>query len=258
MIKYIPRFCLFSFFSIALLLACKKDSTELELTFDRGPMLVNYANNVIAPRYLQYELATRKLQTHVLSFCQNPQITTLNEARNAYVLAYTNYQSISTFEFGPAETIILRANTNIFPTDPIQISNNISNASLDLTLSENNDAKGFPALDFLLFGANTNEQNIVDSFVNQPLACSYLLAITKRLHTDALYLLDQWQNNYKNQFIAANGTDVSSGVGQLINQLNLELDLLKNAKIAIPLGLQTLNIAQPQKTEALYSLHLPL
>jgi uncharacterized protein len=60
---------------------------------------------------------------------------------------------------------------------------------------------------------------------------------------------------YRAIFIGSNGTDIASSTGYLVNQINMELDMLKNAKIAIPLGLQTLNITQPQKTESYYGKH---
>ena len=39
----------------------------------------------------------------------------------------------------------------------------------------------------------------------------------------------------------------------LVNQLNYDLELLKNAKIGIPLGKQSLGIPQPLKVESLYA-----
>jgi len=38
-----------------------------------------------------------------------------------------------------------------------------------------------------------------------------------------------------------------------VNELNFDFELIKNAKVAIPLGLKTLGVAQPEMVEAVYS-----
>jgi hypothetical protein len=59
--------------------------------------------------------------------------------------------------------------------------------------------------------------------------------------------------NYLNTFVNADGTDAGSSLGLLVNQLNFEYELLKNAKLGIPLGKKTLGTPMPESVEAYYS-----
>jgi uncharacterized protein len=49
------------------------------------------------------------------------------------------------------------------------------------------------------------------------------------------------------------GSDISSSIGYLVNQMNYELDYLKNAKLGIPLGLKSDGMILPGNAESLYA-----
>jgi predicted lipoprotein len=65
-------------------------------------------------------------------------------------------------------------------------------------------------------------------------------------------VLQNWNSAYRTTFINSLGTDVGSSIGFLVNQINYELDYLKNAKIGIPLGKKTLGTPMPSNCEAYY------
>jgi predicted lipoprotein len=65
-------------------------------------------------------------------------------------------------------------------------------------------------------------------------------------------IIGTWSSSYRTTFVNSLSTDVGSSIGFLVNQLNFELDYLKNSKIGIPLGKKTLGIALPEKCEAYY------
>jgi predicted lipoprotein len=54
-------------------------------------------------------------------------------------------------------------------------------------------------------------------------------------------------------FANADGNDVGSGTGMMVNQLNYDWETLKNIKIGIPLGKKTLGTPLPDKVEGYYS-----
>jgi predicted lipoprotein len=65
-------------------------------------------------------------------------------------------------------------------------------------------------------------------------------------------IIGTWNSSYRNTFVNSLSTDVGSSIGFLVNQVNFELDYLKNAKVGIPLGKKTLGISMPEKCEAYY------
>src|ERR1043165_94968 len=59
-------------------------------------------------------------------------------------------------------------------------------------------------------------------------------------------------DSYRSTFVNSLGTDIGSSIGFVINQINFELDYLKNSKIATPLGLRSGGTPLPDNSEAYY------
>jgi hypothetical protein len=76
----------------------------------------------------------------------------------------------------------------------------------------------------------------------------------ERLALLAAGVQQDWENGYAASFPEADGVDVGSSLGKLINAINryYERDL-RDGKVGIPLGVRSLGIAQPERAEALYS-----
>ena len=231
--------------------SCKKEPPVED--FDRKEMLANIGNNIIVPEYAAMAENVNDLQIAANTFTVNPAQNTLEALQNEFKEAYLQWQRVSVYEFGPAEQVVLRSNMNIFPTDTAKIENNITSGSYDLGTASNLTAKGFPALDYLLFsGSQTEIINEFSSTARQ----TYLKDIISNMKSLVDNVHQQWIStggNYINTFKNATGTDVGSSLGMLINQFNYEYELVKNAKIGIPVGKKTLGIPQPKKVEAYYS-----
>lgn len=237
--------------------ACKKDDPEeLQDEFDRGSMLANYADNVIVPRYEAFQANINTLNVSANAFVNVPEATTLADLRNDWEAAYLSWQRCSMFEFGPAAGVVLRSTCNTFPTDTNDIANNISSGNWVLDAASNIDAIGFPALDYLLYGAASNESEIVELYSNGPNANNrkdYLLALVAQMKGKIDQVVNQWNGGYRSTFVSSTGTDIGSSLSLIVNDLNFDYELIKNAKIGIPLGVQTLGIARPEYTEAHYA-----
>jgi uncharacterized protein len=236
--------------------ACKKDEPEPEPpgdTFDRTALLTNFADSMIIPQYTAYDLELDTLAAASNAFVTTTDLTNLYALRAAFQSAYFSYQSVSIFEFGPAESELIRTNCNTFPTDTAQINVNITNGTYDLFLASNIDAKGFPALDYLLYGRNQSDATIVTLFSTSANRRQYITTLVQHLQTHLQNVLNAWTTSYRGTFISSNGNSIGSSLGYLVNQLNYDLELIKNAKIGIPLGKMTLNIPVPEKCENYYS-----
>ncbi|MEO3403600.1 imelysin family protein [Mucilaginibacter sp. CAU 1740] len=225
-------------------------------SFDRKAMLTNWETNIILPAYTQYVSVTANLDAAVTAFNTAPDAAKLTALQTAFKSAYEQWQSASAFDFGPAETATFRANTNTFPTNVSQINNNIKDDVYNPNLLVNLSAKGFPAIDYLLFGVGADNTAVLAQYTTDALAANRkknLAALSAELKTNAASILSAWNGAYKTTFLNADGTDVGSSTGQLVNQLIQDYENLKNQEIGIPAGIQSLGTTFPTKVQAYYS-----
>ena len=215
--------------------------------FAREDMLKEMAENVIMPSYSNLLSDVQQLVADFEMFKSSPNQQEFIAVRTSFIAAYVSWQSCSPFEVGPAAEESLRLMLNTFPLDTSQLKANLESGLYDLFSAQNSDAKGFPALDFLLFRNDSLEQ------FTQEEALLYfeenLALISEKLNT----VISKWNDGYDQEFASNSGTSVGSSLGLMVNELNFDFELLKNAKVAIPLGLKTLGVAQPELVEAVYS-----
>lgn len=230
----------------------KKDTEEPAPVFDKQALVVNLADNVIIPAYAQFKTSLDSLNTALSNFNASFNSADFQSLKQKYSAAYKHYQLISPNEFGPAESVVVRMNFNVFPTDTKQVNLNIKNGGYDLGSVINLDAKGFPALDYLLYGVNSTEDDMIQKFQSNSARRQYATDVVQDMVTKTKTVLDTWNASYRSTFVNSLGTDVGSSIGFVVNQLNFELDYLKNAKIGIPLGKKSLDVPMPSNCEAYY------
>ncbi len=239
----------------------KKDDGSCEYNtvgeYDRSVMLANLADNYIIPAYSNYETTTIELENKSTSFNSSPTIATLTDLRVAWKSACISWQGVSFIDFGPASDISLKSQTNIYPVDTVLVNSNIASGSYNLQLPNNFDAKGLQAIDYLLYGIGSNDQEVVDYFVNTPEAQNYLTAITSELKTNASTVLNNWNNSYSQSF-KSNSNDNSQGssVSILVNALSQHYEAyIRKGKVGLPAGVFNGFSQQPMPghVEALHS-----
>jgi uncharacterized protein len=246
---------------LVLIEGCKKKDkdNDPEPSFDRRAMLSNVGNNIIIPNYQSLKAAVDKLDSATAAFNLNPDNTNLVNLQNIFKDAYRAWQICSVFDLGPAETEYFRINMNTFPTDSVQINSNISSGSYNMDAIANWDAKGFPGMDYLLFGTGADNNAILLRYTTDSDAANrkqYLADLTADMKAKTNTVLTAWLpsgGNYINTFVNTDGTDIGSSIGQLVNQLNYDYEILKNYKLGVPLGKQNLGTQLPEKVEAYYS-----
>lgn len=230
-------------------IGCKNDDGDKTPsdTFNKEAMLVQLADALIVPSYADMSAASQVLLDACTTLQTSPTADNLASAKSAFEQAQLLWQRCAMFEFGPAADQNLRQLINTFPTDTAQIEKNIKDQNTDLDLAVNTDAKGLPALDYLLFGPNAAIEDMNTSRLSQLVANAALI-------NDAMsFVLNSWNEGYQNDFTKNLGNDVGSALGQWVNELNFEFELVKNARVGIPLGKKSLGIAQAEKVEAFYS-----
>lgn len=262
--------CLFllSLIFVCIIYACDKSTPPGpdDNGFDKTAMLVNYADNIILPRYQLMQQKLTVLQSASEAFITAPSLTTQTELKVVYREAYLQYERIAAFQFGPAEALLLDPFVNFsggldydfntsgeltgFSVDTITIENNIATGIYDLTsLNRNNFyAQGFPALGYLYF-----DPNAVDRFATNPNGrIKYIRDVTTRLKSLVDKVAGDW-TVYREEFIANTKTNIGSPMGNMVNQLAYQIDLLKGPRIGWPFGKQSGGIIFPTKSEGYYA-----
>jgi predicted lipoprotein len=255
MLKNLHCRFLFILFSVLLFQACNNKEGETRSDFDRREMLENIGSNIILSNYQQLQLKTEALQTKANHFADHhTDATQLAAIRAAFKEAYLAWQAASPFEFGPAADLVLGASMNTFPVDTTKVNNNIRSGSYNMAAASNLTAKGFPAIDYLLY--STDSSAVLASFTTNPDAANrkaYLKAVIAEIASNSTTVNNAWKSGYLTTFVDNAGTDMGSSLGMLVNQLNQNYEMLKNYKIGVPLGVRTLGVAMPEKVEAYYS-----
>ncbi|MFT7349057.1 MAG: putative lipoprotein, partial [Candidatus Paceibacteria bacterium] len=156
---------------VVLFWACSSDGTDdiqksnpTEVSFDRGAMLSNWADNIIIPSYEAFSVEMTNLNVAFVQFKEDRSAANLEFFRASWLDTYKMWQRVSMFEIGPAESAGLRLNMNIYPTNTQKIDDYVVSGNYDLSLSSNRDAKGFPALDYLINGLGETDTDIVARF----------------------------------------------------------------------------------------------
>lgn len=237
-------------------IACKQPRDPEAPEFDQTALLKQVGSGLVLPNYEDFQVRVDLLAAATDDFVAAPSEANLAEVQGRFRDAYLDWVHCSTFEFGPAATVSLRASVNTFPTDSSRILQNVQAGSYDLAAATNLSAKGLPALDFLLHGLASNPAATVARYSDPaegPALRSYLADVVADLKALTDQVVSGWKSGYLGTFEQALGTDVGSSLGMLVNQLNYDYEVLKKPRLGIPLGKQTLGTPLPEKAEAVYS-----
>ncbi len=249
----IYTFCLFITCCFA---ACDgTDDNPCDVDFDQKVMFQNYANQLIIPAFTNLKTEVDLMETAVNDFVATPNITNLSNLKSAWLSAYKVWQKASPYNFGPAETVFLRNSLNNFPLNIEEVNNNIQSGSYDFNLPDAFD-KGFPALDYLLYGIGSDDNTIIEKYTTDADASKYiqyLTDVTTDIKTRVDHTYTEWQTGgYDDTFNNNIGTAAGSSLSLLVNQLNQNYELIKRDKIGIPSGVLTLSNTNAELVEAYF------
>jgi len=209
-------------------------------SFNRKALLEHTADNIIIPAYqdLAADLAT--LENSVNAFTTTPNENTLQTAKTAFMEAYLTWQYVEMFNIGKAEDILYAFQMNIYPTNITDIQNNITAGSYNLSSPNNNDAVGFPAVEYMLYGQADTDAAIVAIYSNGAQAAgtkTYLNDLVNQMQNLTITVLNDWIGSYRNSFVNSTGNSATSAINQLINDYIFYFEKgLRANKIGIPAG----------------------
>ncbi|GAB5416828.1 MAG: imelysin family protein [Crocinitomicaceae bacterium] len=225
--------------------SCKPDPDPTP-EFDKAALLVNIADNQILPALDDFETKINTLETDYLAMQANANVQTLETVQNSWKEAYISWQTVKIYNFGPSRDNALKGSIGTFPTDSTKIEDNIAAGSYNLETASNTDAIGLPALDYLLY------KPFVVNDLSNPAYVQYGLDVIQKMKAEVAAVKSQWAS-YRSTFVASTGTETTSSFSEFVNEFNRDYELAKNAKVGIPIGKQSLDIAMPEYVEARYS-----
>ena len=162
--------------------ACKDEgggepSVDCGGEFDQSAMFQNMADNIILPGYMSLKMEVDDMVGKAEAFTTDYSLDALNELRASFLDAYGFWQHVAQFNFGPAEEVFLRSSVNNFPLDVTMLENNIFTNTYDFNQPDSFD-KGFPAIDYMLYGMEETDEALLNRFLNEDGAdeSGYLMA----------------------------------------------------------------------------------
>jgi predicted lipoprotein len=244
-----------SLLSIGLVIGCSDSKlNQTQKNGDQEKLLNYYGHEVIVKGYQNFDSLSQELQLAFGEFKTSPDSIQFEALQNSLVESWKSWIKVESFQFGPAETILARQNINTFPVDTSDIENFISTEDYNLGSISYYKAKGFSALDYLLFedGALAN----LNDSTNGELRITYIDTLINEIAYQADYLNNKWSdgdNKYLTEFKSKTGTALGSSLGDIVNQFNYDYETMgKWARLGIPLG-KPLTSPYPEQIEALYS-----
>lgn len=237
---------------VLLLAACGDDTptTGCETDFDQEAMFENIADNLIIPAYADLKEKVDNLEAKTTDFQSNTNQSTLDTLRNSWLEAYRVWQRASPYKFGPSEEVFLFNSVNNFPLNVDETNEKIVNEDYDFSSPDAYD-KGFPALDYLLFGIGNDDAEILAQFADAKYM-TYLTKVVEDIKTRVDATATAW-NTYRATFVTNTGTAAGSSLSQIVNGFNENYEFIKREKLGIPSGVVTLGFTNPTKVEAFYA-----
>ncbi len=205
--------------------------------FDRQAMLINWADNIILPSYQAYVADLATMKSAAETFTTNLSTENLESLRTAWLDAYTSWQWVAMFEIGKAEELTLLNFTNVYPVNVSDMEVTIASGTFTLESVNKQDEQGFPAVDYLINGLAATDAEIVDAFTQSENYGNYLITLVTRLDDLANEVNDDWNNGYRDTFLESSGSDATSSVNKLANDVLFHYEKhLRAGKIGIPAG----------------------
>ena len=248
--KILKFFPLLAF--VLFIAACGDDTptTGCEVEFDQEAMFTNIADNLIIPAYTNLKEKVDDLETKVTDFQSNISQSTLDDLRSSWFEAYRVWQHASQYKFGPSEDVFLYNSVNNFPLNVDETNEKITNEDYDFTSPDAYD-KGFPALDYLLYGIGDDDAAILVQFADAKYM-TYLTKVVEDIKTRVDATTTAW-DTYRATFITNTGTAAGSSLSQIVNGFNENYEFIKREKLGVPSGVLTLGFTNPTKVEAFYA-----
>jgi predicted lipoprotein len=232
-----------------ILSGCGADKKGID-NADREVILQSIANDVIVPAFKEFELQTDSLLLATTAFTSHPEPATLQEVRARWKATAYAWKRASTYSFGPVEDNFLSGSIDYPSVHYPNIEKSIvTHTPIDQAYisSRGTSLKGIKAIEYLLF-KNAGEQPVISEFKASAPRREYLLALVTNLNLQAQKAVGAWRP-YAQTFIDADGNDIKSAISVLINRCVSQINMVKDERLAMPLGMRSQGELQIESVE---------
>jgi putative iron-regulated protein len=192
--------------SISTITSCSNnepDSTPTPETITNKQILTDISVSVITETYKSLNNNSSLLVTAATNFTIGDEAE-LTALKNAWIATRSPWEKTEGFLYGPVDTEGIDPAIDSWPVNVNDINNILSSSSaITSTLLEtNNEARGFHALEYFIWGLNSNKT--ASQFTAREL--EYLIAAAQNLQAKTQQLYNGWsasQGNFGNNFINA-------------------------------------------------------
>ncbi len=237
---------------ILILAGCDSKSglnNQCSVDYDQKGLFENVLKQQIRPGYETLLTNLNKLKIDFSAFQSSPTTGLLNDVESSFTDSYLAWKGVEIFRFGPAEQLQAQSYFNFYP---INIS--LVEKQLDSGFDPDNSTlfdKGLPVLDYFIFKEESPEDRI--QFLTRPDVQEYFNQVVNKMISVATGILADYSNGYADTFISSTGTAAGTTLSLLINALIHYFEDNRRNQLGIPSGALTLDIPNPDKTEAYYS-----
>ena len=250
------RYTIFSIFTFLLIISCSSDSDEEQNQvpeFDRSTILKNYAENIIIPRYDDFQLSLANLKSSVDSYVASPLLSTFDKMHDDWFTAYKKWQHIEMFNIGKAEEIMFFNTINTYPIDELRIVENITSMKYDLSSSNDWSSQGLSGVDYMIHGIDDSKEKVIQKYIDDSKYGDYLKNLLTIMSSNTDEIVQDWKT-YKDSFIQSSGNSNSSSLNMITNDFVYYFEKgLRANKIGIPAGVYSGGNVLPDRVEAYYS-----
>lgn len=224
-------------------------NNQCSVDYDQKGLFENIIKQQIQPGYESLLTTLTKFKTDYSTFQASPSTGLLDALESSFTDSYMAWKGVEIFGFGPAEKLDAQSYFNFFP---INIS--LVEQQLDAGFDPDNSSlfdKGLPVLDYFIFNKASPEDRI--QYLTQPKVTEYFNQVLDKMISVATEILAGYRNGYTDEFISSTGTAAGTTLSLLINALSQYFENNRRNQLGIPSGALTLDIPNPDKTEAYYS-----
>lgn len=252
----------FLFLSLGLLGCSEESSNENSVVLDEimiENIIKGLSENQVTPGYLSFDSNMQDLESKLANLSNNSKeidSLTLVEAREAFKLSYLKWVRISSFQFGAASTQNLNVSLNFFSINLVIVKSNldkiVAKESVDLQVVSQRSARGFTALDYLLFSeVSISEQlKVLNSDLGHK---EYIGLVVNHMRNSFETVHSAWKASGKKTFEAAGGVASGSSMSVFVNEFNVDFEQnSKTKRVKSALGLPGTQV-KPTEVEAFYS-----
>ncbi|WP_272149645.1 imelysin family protein [Tenacibaculum aiptasiae] len=228
--------------ALGLFASCSSDNTSNAFNNqkDYATEITNITNNVIIATYSNLNNKAQAMVTLAQTFTVG-NATGLESLRQSWRDAREPWEQSEGFLYGPVDTEGIDPAIDSWPLD-LTFLNTVLGGTDPITdaflASQNNNAKGFHTIEYLLWGIDGNKT--AADFTAREI--EYLKAATKDLQNNTQALYDGWtatSGNFSAQFLSLPSTNYASQknvLQEITDGVSIIADEVANAKIEVPLN----------------------